>query len=152
MKSFIQSIALIAAAALFAAGCAQKPLIKETASGAPEGVFRAATLDDVRSKIIEGCTNKKLTVEDVSANHVVCSRTRTGTDGVMYQAVMGNAYSSAPQQKIRFVMFTSGADVKVTATMWTEMQSAFGQTQRNEAKGADAVNDVQNFLFALGAI
>lgn len=137
---------------LVVVGCAaQQTLIKPTASGYPEGSFSNTSVEEVRSKLIDGCSSRGIFVQDTVGNQVVCGKTMEGMDAVLGSLVVGNKYSTTPERKIRFVIFQSGADVKVTAQQWIESQMAFGQIRRQELKNNNHNNDVQQFLFSLGA-
>jgi len=143
-------ISLIISVLLF--GCvAQQPLIKQTQSGYPEGLFRNADLETIRSKIINGCASYGLMVIESSPNQVICGTTMKGGNAVLAQMAIGNSYSTTPQRKIRFTIYKIETNVKVTAQEWIETQMAFGQVQTSELKSNNQINSVQNFLFALGA-
>lgn len=64
---------------------------------------------------------------------------------------VGNSYSTTPQQKIRFIAYRTGSDVKVTAQQWIEIQMAFGQVRTQELNANNQINELQNYLFSLGA-
>lgn len=147
MKRIVASLVLVGLTA-----CApQQALIKQTSSGYPEGVFQNTTLDAVRSRLIEGCSSRGVLVQEASGNQVVCGKTMEGGDAVLAQMLVGNSYSTTPDRKIRFIMYQSGADVRVTAQQWIESQMAFGQVRRQELNGNNHRNDIQQFLFSLGA-
>jgi len=136
----------------FLAGCAaQEPLVKQTASGYPEGIFRNSTLEDVQSKIVGKCAQAGLMVFDSSSTQVVCGKTMDGMQGVFTQALMGNRYSTTPERKARFILYKQDSDVVATARSWVETQMAFGQMQKQEIKNNDSINEIQNMFFSLGA-
>lgn len=144
--------ALTVFAAAVLAGCAAQPeLLKPTQSGFAEGVFRGASIGEVRSKIIDGCSRAGLVVEDSGTNQLVCTQLLSGGDAVLAQAIYGNAYSTTPEGKTRFSIYEAGQDVKVVATRWFETQMAFGQVRREPLNTNVARNDMQQFLFNLGA-
>ena len=138
--------------ALLLSACApQQALLKPTTSGYPEGVFSNATVDSVRSKLIDGCSSRGILVQEASGNQVVCGKTMEGGSAVLAQMLVGNSYSTTPEQKIRFIIYQTGSNVKVTAQQWIESQMAMGQVRRQELNGNNHKNDIQNFLFSLGA-
>ena len=142
----------IAALVVALSGCApEQALIKQTSSGYPEGVFANTNIDAVRSLLIEGCSSRGILVQEASGNQVVCGKTMTGGDAVLAQMLVGNSYSTTPERKIRFVIYQVGADVRVTAQQWIESQMAFGQVRRQELSANNQRNDIQQFLFNLGA-
>ena len=148
----MKRLILIFCLLFLASGCApQQALIKPTASGYPEGTFRNSTVDTVRSILIDGCSSKGLLVQESGGNQVVCGKTMAGGDAVLAQMIVGNSYSTTPERKIRLIIYQSGDDVKVTAYEWIESQMAFGQMRRQELKSNNQKNDIQQFLFSLGA-
>ena len=133
-------------------GCApQKPLIKATQSGYPEGIFQDTTTEEVKNKIIECCVSKGLMVLESSSNQIFCGKTMQGQEAVFAQMLIGNSYSTTPEKKIRFIIYEIGNNVKVTAQEWIETQMAFGQVKRQELNSNNQKNDIQNFLFSIGA-
>lgn len=143
-------LSLIVSVFLF--GCAaQQPLIKQTQSGYPEGLFKNTDVETVRSKIIDGCVSRGIMVIESTANQIVCGKTMEGGQAVLARLLVGNSYSTTPQQKVRFILYQIGNDVKVTAQQWIESQMAFGQVRREELKTNNQVNDLQSFLSSLGA-
>lgn len=146
------SFGLIPVLCLSLFGCvAQQPLVKQTASGYPEGTFRNTTPDIVRSKIIAGCASLGAMVLESSADYVVCGRETKGSETFAASLAIGSSYSTTPQRKVRFTIFKVGEDVRVTAQEWIECQSAYGQTRVMELKANNQRNYIQNFLFSLGA-
>ena len=148
----MKKLAFASILALLLSACVtQQSLIKSTASGYPEGVFSNASLDSVRSKLIDGCSSRGILVQEASGNQVVCGKTMEGGDAVLAQLLVGNSYSTTPERKIRFIIYQTGSNVKVTAQQWIESQMALGQVRRQELNGNNHKNDIQNFLFSLGA-
>jgi len=151
MKRMKQAVLFLVISVLLFGCAAQQPLIKPTQSGYPEGLFKNTDVDTVRSKIMDACVSRGLMVIESTANQIVCGKTMEGGQAVLAQMLVGNSYSTTPQQKVRFIIYQMGSDVKVTAQQWIESQMAFGQTRTQELKGNNQVNDIQNFLFSLGA-
>jgi len=143
---------LVIAVVIFLYGCvAQQPLIKQTQSGRPEGVFRNTNVEEVKSRIIEGIVSKGLMVMETTSNQIVCGKTMEGGQAVLAQMIVGNSYSTTPQDKIRFTVYQVGTEVKVTAYEWIESQMALGQVNTQELNGNNQKNGLQNFLFSIGA-
>ncbi len=148
----MQKLIVIIASALVLTACApEQALLKPTLSGYPEGIFSNSNVEAVRSKLIDGCSSRGILVQEASGNQVVCGKTMKGGDAVLAQMLVGNSYSTTPEQKIRFVIYQSGTDVRVTAQQWIESQMAFGQVRRQEMNGNNQKNDMQWFLLSLGA-
>ena len=76
--------------------------------------------------------SKGILVQEASGNQVVCGKTMEGGDAVLAQLIVGNSYSTTPERKFRFIIYQSGADVKVTAQELIESQMAFAQMQKHE--------------------
>lgn len=143
---------LIATSIFALAGCApQQALLKQTASGNPEGRFANTTLEEVKNKLVSTCASGGLTVYDASPNQVVCGQTMTGQEAVWAQLLIGNSYSTTPERKVRFTSYQSGQDVIVTGGQWIETQMAFGQMKRVEMNSNNQKNDLQQLLIRLGA-
>lgn len=136
---------------ILAACAAPQELIKQTSSGYPEGVFLNSNVDAVRSKIIDGCSSKGNLVQEATGNQVICGKTLEGGEAVLGRLIVGNSYSTTPENKVRFIIYQLGADVKVTAQQWLESQMAFGQTRKEELNDNKQKNRIQQFLFSLGA-
>lgn len=148
----MKNLIVIIASALVLPACApQQALLKPTPSGYPEGIFSNSNIEAVRSKLIDGCSSKGILVQEASGSQVVCGKTMEGGDAVLAQMLVGNSYSTTPERKIRFVIYQSGTDVRVTAQQWIESQMAFGQVRRQELNSNNQKNDIQQFLFSLGA-
>ncbi len=90
-------------------------------------------------------------VSEASSNQVVCEKTMTGGDAVLAQMLVGNSYLTTPVRKLRFIIYKLNQNVKVTAQEWFQSQMAFGQVNKQELKSNNQRNDIQNFLFHLGA-
>ncbi|MCL4315343.1 MAG: hypothetical protein M1527_00435 [Gammaproteobacteria bacterium] len=148
----MKNLVVVVASVLALTACApQQALLKSTVSGYPEGSFSNSTVEVVRSKLIDGCSSRGILVQEAAGNQVVCGKTMDGGDAVLAQMLVGNSYSTTPERKIRFVIYQSGSDVKVSAQQWIESQMAFGQVRRQELNSNNQKNDIQQFLFSLGA-
>jgi len=135
---------------LFTFSCAHEPLIKTTASGFPEAIFINTTIEEVHSKIINGCTLNGLTIYETNKNYVICGKLTSGFDAVLANLAIGNRYSTTPEVKARFTIFQHGNDVKVVAQQWIETQTAFGQRRVEPLNHNKHKNAIQQFLFSLG--
>ncbi|MCS7215502.1 MAG: hypothetical protein NZ826_05035 [Thermodesulfovibrio sp.] len=136
---------------IFLTACATEPLIKQTTSGFPEGVFRNTSLDEASSKIIQGCSNNQFSVDILNANQIICSKVPTGKDAVIAQLLVGGDVLSPPLLKIKFILFKDNKDVKVIANQWIESQSTFGRINKVPLDANHHKNAIQKFLFSLGA-
>jgi hypothetical protein len=154
METMLRSRALLTSILCLAllSGCAaQPPRVKETASGKPEGVFRNTSIEDARSKIINQCANKGLSVEESSGSQVICSKEMEGTQATFMQMALSNSYSTTPQVKARFVFSKNGADTRVICFPWYESIMPLGQVKTMEAKSNADFNGLMSFLSNAGA-
>lgn len=142
MKKYILTLAI----SLTLAACAQVPLNKQTASGKPEGLYPALSLEDVKSKLVEACNTRSLMVYEDSANAVVCGKVMDGSSAMLVQLAIGNGYSTTPVQKVRFSLSKSQYGVKVWADSWAETQMAMGQMQRMPLDNNQTKNGLQALL------
>lgn len=143
------SVALVLSTMLMA--CAESSLLKPTVSGYAEGIFPHSSVEEAKSRIISGCNSRGVLVQDVAGNQVFCGKTMEGMEASLAQLALGNAYSTTPERKIKFVVYQDGADAKVTAQQWVETQMPYGQVKRQELNSNKQRNDIQEFLFGLGA-
>lgn len=142
---------LLVGVSLGIVGCAaQEPLIKQTASGHPEATFINLPMEEVQSRMIRLCSSSGLMVKEVTPNQVVCGKTMTGGQAFLAQALMGNSYSTTPEQNMRLVMYQVGSNVNVTGYQWIETQMAFGQMRRENLDTPNHVNGLQRMLFQMG--
>lgn len=131
-------------------GCQTVAPIASTPSGKPEAIFTSTSAEDISGRIASACMSQGLMVFDQSNYQVLCGKTMTGGDSVMAQLLIGNSYSTTPEQKIRFAIANTGSGIRVQASQWIETQMAFGQMRRQELNGGKHFNDVQNFLYSIG--
>ena len=64
----------------------------------------------------------------------------------MAQLLVGNAYSTTPQSKIRFSIGKVNDDVKVWADAWIESQMPGGQVNQMPVTSNDVRNSIQSGL------
>jgi len=148
----MKKITLLLTLLIIISGCAaQQALIKSTTSGYPEGIFKNSNLDEVKSKIMDGCVRNGLMVSEATSNQVVCEKAMEGRNAILAKMAIGNSYSTRPVRKIRFIIYKQYDDIKVTAQQWFQLQKAFGQVKKQELDSNNHRNELQQFLFSLGA-
>lgn len=109
--------------------CAAQPsLVKETQSGFPEARFRNTTVQNIRDELALRCTSTGAAVES-SEYSITCSKRNESGRGVMAQAMLGNACSDTPLERIEFTTVQTGSDVFVTARGWMQIKKCFGDTE-----------------------
>ncbi|HSD16814.1 MAG TPA: hypothetical protein VLC71_06060 [Thermomonas sp.] len=130
------------------AGCAAQPaLMKQTASGRPEAWFRGASAPDIRNKMAAACS---MSGANVSSDEftVTCSRTNDSMRGIMAQAMLGNACSNSPIERVIFTFNQLGQDVFVTARGMMQINKCFGEVQTVDYDNNNFRNEVQRGLDA----
>lgn len=142
----MKKLVLAVLASTLLAGCAQEPLKKQTSSGKPEVEFPNKTVEQVINGITEYCNDKGFVVEEQNKNYVVCAKQADGTQGFFTQLAIGNAYSTTPQNKLRFSVSPKGQGAKVWLNAWSETQMAMGQVNRMPFEGNKAQNQMQDML------
>jgi hypothetical protein len=134
----------ILVAALFT-GCATLPPIN-TASKRPEVTIATANRELVKARLIDACSTSGYTLVQESPSLIAFSKPMTGSDGFMYQLAMGNAYSSQPQQIVRFTVTSLGGKTQVYGSINTSMQNAFGRSDGMDLSTARPGHEVQLVL------
>lgn len=143
-------IALALAPLLLTFGCAtQAPMVK-TPSGRPEAIFHNSSPEEVRSKLSSACLDAGLVISDSTNNAVMCTKQMEGMQAALAQMAIGNAYSTAPVQSVRFNLVNTDAGVRVQAFQWIETQMPFGQINRQELNAGAQFNEIQQLLYNLG--
>ncbi len=137
-------------AILVLSGCSTAKPMKTTASGRPEATFQNTNADDVASKIANACMSNGILVLESNSHQVICGKQLEGGDAILATMLIGNSYSTTPEQKIRFNIVQFSGNVKVQAYQWIETQMAFGQMRRQELNSGDHFNKVQQLLNSLG--
>lgn len=123
---------------------ASKPLL-------PPEVYFPEGSPTASSKIAAMCMDAKYSVLASDDHQVVCSKQMSGFGGIMTQLVLGNAYSTTPQQSIRFQMIAWGTGTRVQFSAWAETQMPFGQIQRAPLNGRKITQELLTALYSRGA-
>jgi len=133
-------------------GCATpEPVLRETDSGYAEWTYADTTPAGIGSKIEAYCVSKGLFIDSSTEHEITCSKeVDKGLKGDFTQLLLGNAYSTRPVHKIRFVLLTQSKHTRVIAYPWLETQMAGGQVRRVETNSSQNRNSLQRFLQSLG--
>lgn len=97
------------------------------------------------------CMDRKYSVLNSDEHQVLCGKEVEGLKGMLAQALLGNAYSTTPQQLVRFQMIPWGAGTRVQFSLWIETQMAMGQVQRAPLDSRKTVQGILSVLYAHGA-
>lgn len=114
----------------------------------PEALF-SGSIQEVHAKIIELCSRSDAPPVEVTSNMVVCQG-RAGFGLALAHALFTPRYSSAPSQRVSFVIYQSGEKTKVSVSGWIESQTAFGQVNRSEMNSATEKRAFRRMLESIG--
>ena len=144
-------IAVAFTAAGLMAGCAESVApIAQTPSGRPEANFVNKSPNHVSQALASRCLGRGLLVQEASTNRVKCGGQMAGGDAVMTQLLIGNSYSTTPEQYVQFTLVPTSNGTRVQTQQWVETTMAFGQVQKLEVNSGQAFNSVQKALYDLG--
>ncbi len=136
--------------ALAAAALILSPFPAAAADKGPVQVWFAEDAATVSDKLALLCADRNATIVEQDERHVLCQREERGAKGVLAQYIYGSRGSTAPQLTIRFSILRDGKNVRVQATQWFEVQSAFGQTRRNPLDDRKQSAQLENLLIGIG--
>ncbi len=130
---------------LMLAGCATTQRLA-TPSGKPEVNINTTDRGKIKSVIINEFMNAGFTMVSEGDYSVVFSKPMEGFGGVMYQAMLGNSYSSSPELNARINMATTSSSTRVMAQAVVRMQNAFGREDVNDMTDGKAGAQLQEIL------
>ncbi|MHB1381962.1 MAG: hypothetical protein ACYCXJ_07040 [Thermoleophilia bacterium] len=144
----MKKIIFMAVAGLMLGGCAPQQFAPETASGTPETFFKNDTAERVRGAITKACINEGLTIEDSSTSQVVCSAEVKGTMEIIRVtlALNGNAGSSTPIEKARFMIIEEPGGIRVMAQSTMELHLSGGAVRVKQITDERSLQGLQSFL------
>lgn len=145
---------LIVATALLAstsAASAQSSKRAVTPSGRPDMVFRDTPSQDAIAKLANTCMDLGISVVETTPNSVTCEAPMGMAQSVIAQALIGNSYSTKPQQFIRFNVAQIQNDTRVQGSARVQTQMAFGQMRTEDLTDDATYNGLMVFMEASGA-
>ncbi len=145
MKKRAKAIVGVILISLMLAGCATTQRLA-TQSGKPEVSVIKTDRGKIKSVIINEFMNAGFTMVSESDHGVVFSKPMEGFGGFMYQATLGNAYSSSPEWNARINMATTGNTTRVMAQAVVRMQNAFGREEVNDMTDGKVGTQLQEIL------
>ncbi len=92
-------------------------------------------VDKAQPKVIEGCIKSGWTVVQATPNSVTCKIPMSMGKSVLSQMLIGNSYSTPPEQLIQFFFASHEHGSQIQTSSWIETQMAFGQMRRQELSG-----------------
>jgi hypothetical protein len=135
---------LLMAFLLMIPGCQTTKLA--TRSGKPEVTINTTDREMVKAILIDVCFNSGLSMVSDSSYSLVFSKPYEGFGGVMYQVLLGNAYSSSPVIVVRFNLVTLNSATRVIAQAQVSMQNAFGRQDNNDISSGKYGQDLLRML------
>ncbi|MFW8594952.1 hypothetical protein [Cribrihabitans neustonicus] len=137
--------------AIALAGCAEPvERMVQTPSGRPEVSFASKSAASVSEKLTAMCAQKGWLIQKSSPQEVVCGGTMQGGGAVMTQLLIGNSYSTTPEQYARFTIYPVNGQTRVQLHQWVETQMAFGQVKKLEINGNAQFNNAMKALIDMG--
>lgn len=121
-----------------------------TPSGRPEVMFATRSATSVSEKLVGLCAQRGFLVQKAEASEVICGGTMDGGDAMLAQVMIGNSYSTTPEEYIRFSIFPYQGGIRVQAYQWIQTQMAFGQMQKLELNSGAQFNSVLRALAGIG--
>ena len=86
---------------------------------------------DVLKSLATFCVKGGAAVDQLTEMTLVCAQPVTGVKGAITQALLGNAYSTAPVIHLKFTAIGAGADTLLQISQSLDMTSAFGRPMNN---------------------
>lgn len=137
-------------ATVFTIALAMLPAANAHAGDEPVVVWFAMPPDEVSEVIANICADRGAMVVEQDRSHVLCSQVTSGLKGALTQFLIGNAYSTTPEVKVRFALLKNGSSTRVLAEQWVETQMAFGQLRREPVMGRKNIDRLRAALIGEG--
>ena len=121
-----------------------------TPSGATEAYFDLG-ITDTSDMLANKCVDLGWTMVSSTDTTVVCEvPVSFGTK--LLSALAGPRYATPPRQFFRFNLAGANGLTRAQASSWQEIQTAFGQNQRNDLASDNYHNNVMGFFKMVGGI
>jgi membrane-associated protease RseP (regulator of RpoE activity) len=141
---FICSAITIVTILIFESCTVTQPLA--TPSGKPDVTINTTDRGKIKSAIINRFMSGGYQMVSESDYGVVFSRQWNNFNGILYQSLLGNSYSSTPNVIIRINMATLDGATRVLLQPSVSMQNAFGREDINELTNRDLLTQFQQLL------
>lgn len=127
-------------------GCGAQPeLMRATQSGRPEATFRNANAATIRNELAMACAKSGSNTSSTEYT-VACSKKNDSMRGMFAAALLGNACSSSPIERVEFTVNQAGNDVFVTARGMMQINKCFGEVHTVDYDNNNFRNAVQQGL------
>jgi hypothetical protein len=143
-KQMLRSILVVTILAAFC-GCANMQPVA-TPTGKPEVTIGTTNTSSIKSALVSDLAANGYRLSQDTAYSMVFTRPLEGGSALLYQAALGNSYSSTPQMNISFSFAPQSGATRVFARIYTTMQNAFGRVDQTNMDRGRAAHDVQAML------
>jgi len=107
-------------------------------------------MEQVRNEFVLACARTGGEVQSDTYS-VTCGKRNDSMRGMFAQALIGNAYSQTPWEKIRFTFAPTNNGIFVTVSGWMEMTMGFGEVKRIPYDNNNFRNQAQRGLDEVAA-
>lgn len=146
------AIAAVLAVTTFLTACASTPPPLSTPSGKPEVTVNSADRSAVKGALISVLMTNGYSIDQDSDFTLLVSKEMTDGKAMMYQAMLGNAYSSTPRVSIQISMATVSGQTRVMANAQVRMKNAYGKedvqdfTKQNGPRLMEYLNQAKSMV------
>ena|SRR5690242_12775672 len=131
--------------AMTLAACAT-PSHMQTASGNPEVTIATTDRAAVKGAVINSFVSRGFTLDQEGDYSLQFSKPMEGAGGVMYQAMLGNSYSSTPRWNVNITLAPLTGETRVVGKAFVRMQNAFGKEDTNDMTSGKAGQQIMEML------
>lgn len=135
---------LFAISVCFTACANMEPIA--TPTGKPEVMIASKDASRIKGAIVSTVSAQGFSIVQDTSYSLVFTKPMEGSGGFLYQAAMGNAYSSPPQWVVSFTIAPLENSTRVFAHLSVGMQGAFGQSQGANMDQGKAAHEAQAML------
>ncbi|OGR80792.1 MAG: hypothetical protein A3I11_07950 [Elusimicrobia bacterium RIFCSPLOWO2_02_FULL_39_32] len=140
MKTTIRLLAFFAFLSFF--GCATTRVLN-TPSGKPEVIIENKTKKEVADALVSEMVSRGFTIKSVSDYTLVFSKP---LDNIAASLLFGSQYDATPEHRPSFMIFESGAGVRVVLTNQIVTNPGSAYERVTDASGGQAGESWQDFL------
>ena len=142
-------IVMTATIALAVGGCASVPTAPYVA---PHVTIAGMTTEAAKLELVQICVAGGAVVEQNTPNQLTCTKPMDDSfKSLLFRALTTPKYSTNPVGTVRYSFVEAGGKLFVTADMFLEYQTAFGQTNRTPITNENLLGQRQMVLDQLKA-
>lgn len=117
-----------------------------TPSGNPEVTINSGNTKHIKELLVANLASHGFAIQQDTEYALGASKPLEGSGAVLYQAALGNAYSSPPQVNVSITIAPVGSSTKVYGRIAVGMQGAFGQNQGTDLTHGKSGRELQAML------